>query len=71
MAVQVSPVRVEHPEGSQLSHGELQRSQVQLREQLQALQEVAAGATDEKEAALQRCAELQHQLSKKTVRDFR
>ena len=63
MGVQISPARVEHSEGSQPSHGELQRSQAQL----QALQEGRAAAIDEKEAALHKCAELQHELSKMKV----
>ncbi len=59
--VQASPARLVHPEDSQR---ELQEAQAKL----QASRKGAAAATQEKEAILARCVQLEEDLSKLKVR---
>ena len=61
VGVQASPARLVHTEDSQR---ELQEAQAKL----QASREGAAAATQEKEAILARCAQLEEDLSKLKVR---
>ena len=61
--MQTSPVRLEHPEDVQATQRKLQEAHAQL----QASQEGVGAATQEKEAAMERCAELEQELSKMKV----
>ena len=61
VGVQASPARLVHTEDSQR---ELQEAQAKL----QASREGAAAATQEKEATLARCAQLEEDLSQMKVR---